>query len=159
MKESTIEKNKAFLHACRDEINASRFVITTLISDYKVSSSLFYSAARLGYFDKYRTKKHTYKYTPMFTELTDEDVVKITMYTYSDVSESKGKTDAMNKLCDLLPVKKPEFIMKNQTEILPVMPIKTFHSHLQDESDEDLIAELKRRGYSGTIEIKKTVTI
>lgn len=81
------------------------------------------------------------------------------MYTYSDVSESKGKTDAMNKLCDLLPVKKPEFIMKNQTEILPVMPIKTIHNYLQDETDEDLIAELKRRGYSGTIEIKKTVTI
>jgi hypothetical protein len=32
-------------------------------------------------------------------------------------------------------------------------------THLSNESDEDLIAELKRRGYSGTIEIKKQVTL
>jgi hypothetical protein len=175
IKTATINKNKTFLNTVIKEIKQDTLKITALIEQFGVDRSLFYVAYKLGYFTRTHVTKNKYQYAPTVTKFGFEDVYKITLYANDQVAECKATT-LTNEPPPLpaseqpTPIKIPNTPSPRPMEIYSKlkeaekqgMQRLTNHiiaTHLSNETDEDLIAELKRRGYSGTIEIKKTVTI
>lgn len=153
---TTVNKNKLFLNTCIKELNEGTFFITNLVDTFGVSASLFYNAVKLGYFTREKVATNKYIYRPSVKKFTFTQAYNVTLETYNDVSTSKSKPAPIET-----EETKPEMKViqtSQETETTQTLqPIK--FTHLQSETDEDLIAELKRRGYQGTIEIKKQVTL
>ena len=150
IRSETLEKNKLFLNACIEGIESDNFSVTNTVASFGVSSNLFYQAVLLGFFSRKRAGANKYKYIPTLKSFSDRQVEMITQHAYA--MESKAKYKSPEK-----PI--AEMIKKAEKQGMQRLTNHIIATHLSNETDEDLIAELKRRGYSGTIEIKKTVTI
>jgi hypothetical protein len=177
IKTATINKNKTFLNTVIKEIKQDTLKITALIEQFGVDRSLFYVAYKLGYFTRTHVTKNKYQYAPTVNKFSFEDVYKITFYANGQVAECKTQMPKVTNEPPPLPASEqpPPITITTTPSPRPLeiyeklkqaekqgMQRLTNHiiaTHLSNETDEDLIAELKRRGYSGTIEIKKTVTI
>lgn len=165
----TMNKNTLFLNTAIKEIKNGSLKITALIETMGVDRSLFYIAFKLGYFTRHHITKNKFEYQPTVESFSYEDVYRITLETNNQQAEyrEKYKLEALQK--KNTEMNNQPFVNTNYknnpvtTKLLgspivePLPPIK--FTHLQSETDEDLIAELKRRGYEGTITIKKQVTL
>lgn len=158
---ATINKNKTFLNACIQEINDETFVLTNLVKAFSVNSSLFYNAVDLNYFEKNQIRPNKCIYKPNVKKISFDDAYKITLETYKQVENSKAQKQIIDA-STTIKTSQPEMKVTLPTKGIQVVkkPLSEIKfTHLQSETDEDLIAELKRRGYQGTIEIKKQVTL
>ena len=175
-KAALISRNGKFLNALLKSIENGRLRVTELSEEYGVDKLLFSHACKLGYFEKENTTKNNNKYKPNVGKFYFEDIYKITeavkkarrkyqqhkSYQLRVAKESEIAKDKLEKQEAMAQEKKDEaekFLKEtiNRKPIPDLPPIK--FTHLQSETDEALIAELKRRGYQGSIEIKKQVTL
>ena len=165
----TMNKNMLFLNTANKEIKQGTLKITALIETMGVDRSLFYMAFKMGYFTRHHITKNKFEYQPTVDVFSFEDVYKITLATNNQQADYREKYKAESLQKKFTEMNNQPFVNTNNeskqistklsgTTIVESLPPIKF-THLQSETDEDLIAELKRRGYQGTIEIKKQVTL
>lgn len=189
IKQATINKNLLFLNMAIKEIQKDTLKITALIETMGVDRTLFYVAHRMGYFTRHHVTKNKYKYKPTVKRFTFYDALKITEEANGLVANCKNKdketetqtpNPSLPTMADIIEIQPNKILKESQMNTQPFVntnndnaPVTTKLSgkpiveslppikftHLQSETDEDLIAELKRRGYQGSIEIKKQVTL